>query len=218
MIDGLTSDDWTDTGSQTESTEPIVENVIVLQRSRSVVGDLDASSQTVENPVAFQHGVAASGDEHAGLGIPEDVIVLQDAAAVVENANAAVAAVVYLVLAQRGRRVCLNPDAGHGVVEYLVALEEPEPAAVDEDTAVLAAPYLVPAYHRVRTRAYLDSGVQVVEDVVVFQTPVAVVVEIHSNLPGTEDPTSQAKQKRKLVHKPKSIRSLVQSTRLHSKF
>lgn len=89
------------TTSETESTEPIVENLIEFERRGGVIGDFDARRQPVEYPISPQNRMALRRNQNAGLGVAEYVVFFEDALAAVKNANAAVATVEYLVALER---------------------------------------------------------------------------------------------------------------------
>lgn len=185
---------------QTQPPEPIVENLIELQRGGRVVRDLHAGRQSVEYPVKLtskltarvtqadnlpispQNWVALRRYQHPRLRVPENVVLLQDPLPPVEDADPPVPPVENLVAFEGGVRIGFDPHAGHRVVENLVLFQQPQAPVVDEHAPVLAPPDFVAADDGVAAGADLHARVQVVEDVVVFELAVAVVVEVHAHL------------------------------------
>lgn len=64
---------------QAQAAKAVVEDLIELQGSSGVVGDLNTSSQAIENSVPPEYWVTLCGYQHTGLSIPEYVIFFQDA-------------------------------------------------------------------------------------------------------------------------------------------
>lgn len=55
----------------------IVEYLVVFERGGSVVGDLDAGREPVEDAVAAQHRVALRRDQHSSLRVAKYIVLFQ---------------------------------------------------------------------------------------------------------------------------------------------